>query len=68
MQLFELDAKDDTIVSGVSKGGFVLVEKVTEPLDAIRKACRSCIRDQTKIPKILQLLRREGKYCCSSAT
>ena len=38
-------------VSEVSLGGLVLVEKVNEPFDAIRKAYESRITTMTEIPK-----------------
>ena len=34
---------DDISLSEVSEGGLVLVDKVNEPFDAIRKAYESCI-------------------------
>ena len=40
--------------SKVSEGGFVLVERVNEHLDAIRMAHENCYAAQVEIPKKLQ--------------
>ena len=46
---------ENITVSEVSSGGFILVEKVNEPFDAIHKAYESCITAaMMEIPKKLQ--------------